>query len=168
MQIVENELNLLVTKLGEKFRQQQLLLAVAESCTGGGISQSITAVLGSSSWFDCGFITYSNASKIDMLAVNPETLAQFGAVSEQVAVEMVTGVLLKSRADSAVSVTGVAGPSGGGNDTPIGTVFIAWKTQKTAAIVQKYLFNGNRHAIRQQTIVKALQGIHLPSNFIGL
>ena len=157
-----NEINTLVAKLGEKFQNQQLTLAVAESCTGGGISHCITEVSGSSAWFDCGFVTYSNRSKMKMLAVHFDTLEQFGAVSEQVAIEMAEGVLIKSEADSALSVTGIAGPLGGHQDKPVGTVFIAWKNRTAPVVAKKYLFKGNRQMIRQQTIIEALNGICIP------
>jgi len=146
----------LATELGRKLQQQRLMLAVAESCTGGGIAHVITEIAGSSHWFERGFVTYSNESKIEMLGVNQQTLDIFGAVSANIALEMVSGVLKNSHADYAISVTGIAGPSGGSKEKPVGTVFIAWQHKNSPAIVKKYLFKGDRLQIRQQAIEQAL------------
>ncbi|MCK5729281.1 MAG: CinA family protein [Methylococcales bacterium] len=159
---VDIELKSLITELGQTLQANNLVLSVAESCTGGGISEAITAIAGSSHWFDCGFVSYSNQSKIKMLAVKPKTLEIFGAVSDKTALEMVAGVLKKSQADSAVAVTGIAGPAGGNVDKPIGTIFIAWQSQNSTAIVKRYLFKGDRDEIRQQVIVQALKGVKIP------
>ncbi|MDQ7091476.1 MAG: CinA family protein [Methylococcales bacterium] len=156
---MDQKLIILAAELGKKLQQQTLTLAVAESCTGGGISQVITEIAGSSHWFDRGFITYSNRAKIDMLGVSETTLNQSGAVSEETALEMVAGVLKYSPVDWAISVTGVAGPDGGSEEKPVGTVFIAWQTKTTDPLVKHYLFKGDRHQIRQQVIVKALEGV---------
>lgn len=153
---METQLITLATQLGKWLQQQGSMLAVAESCTGGGIAQVMTEIAGASQWFERGVVTYSNASKIEMLGVNQETLEQFGAVSANTALEMVAGVLKNSHADYAISVTGIAGPTGGSKEKPVGTVFIAWQGKNTPAVVKKYLFKGNRLQIRQQAIEQAL------------
>ncbi len=154
---MEIKLISLVSNLGKKLQQQGLMIAVAESCTGGGIAQVLTEIAGSSQWFERGFITYSNHSKIEMLGVNQHTLEQFGAVSAKTALEMVEGVLTNSLANYAISVTGIAGPSGGSLEKPVGTVFIAWQYKNSLARVRKYLFKGSRQQIRQQAIIEALK-----------
>ena len=106
------------------------MVSTAESCTGGWITQAITEVPGSSAWFDRGFLSYSNAAKIQILGVRPETLDSFGAISVETVKEMVVGVLEYSEADRAVAVTGIAGPGGGSAENPVGTVFIAWQGLK--------------------------------------
>jgi len=152
----------LARQTGEWLEQNGLKLATAESCTGGWIGQTVTAIPGSSAWYDRGFITYSNASKQQMLHVQPQTLAQFGAVSEQTAREMAQGALTLSEAQIVIAVTGVAGPSGGSVKKPVGTVCFAWLLE-TAFI--KYAnsttchFSGDRAAIRRQSVAMALQGM---------
>ena len=153
---METQLIPLAIALGKRLQQQGSMLAVAESCTGGGIAQVITEIAGSSHWFERGFVTYSNDSKIEMLGVNQQTLEQFGAVSANTALEMVSGVLKNSHADYAISVTGIAGPTGGSKEKPVGTVFIAWQAKNSQAIVKEYLFKGDRLQIRQQAIAQAL------------
>lgn len=143
--------------LGQRLKNQALLLALAESCTGGGLAETITDVPGSSAWFDRGFVTYSNAAKMDMLGVQRVTLTQYGAVSSQVALEMCHGALINSQADLAIAVTGIAGPDGGSPEKPVGTVFIALQRRGQQALCSKQLFNGDRHAIRHQVIVFCLQ-----------
>ena len=115
----------LAESLGLLLQTKEWQLALAESCTGGGISQAVTEVPGSSAWFDRGFVTYSNAAKEDMLGVQTLTLERFGAVSEETALEMVMGALAHSQANLAVAVTGIAGPGGGTREKPVGTVYIA-------------------------------------------
>lgn len=145
-----------VLQLGEQLLAQGLKVAVAESCTGGLISKTLTDVAGSSAWFDRGFITYSNEAKMDMLQVNSDTLEKYGAVSEQTAREMVLGVLQNSRADFAVAVTGIAGPGGGSKDKPVGLVFIAYAQKGKGVNVERKLFSGDRKQVRQQTLQRAL------------
>ncbi len=137
--------------------QRDLVVATAESCTGGGIASAVTDVAGSSAWFDRGYVTYSNASKMDLLGVKAETLENKGAVSRLVAIEMAEGCLRNSSADIAVSVTGIAGPSGETTEKPLGTVFIALATEGQKTICRQYHFNGDRNQVRQQTIMTALQ-----------
>ncbi len=142
-------------QLGADLKQQNTVLALAESCTGGGIAQAITDVAGSSAWFDRGFVTYSNEAKLQMLGVPLVTLEQYGAVSEQTAIAMAQGALKNSMALIALSVTGIAGPDGGSDDKPVGTVWFAIATEQS---VEAYLqqFDGDRHAIRQQAVEFAL------------
>jgi len=146
----------LSTLLGERLKKKGLKIATAESCTGGGIAQAITEIPGSSAWFDRGFVTYSNLSKVEMLGVKQSTLEQYGAVSEQVAIEMVKGALINSDSDIAVAVTGVAGPGGGSVLKPVGTVFIAYGLNTEQQQCKKYFFIGNRSDIRNSTIISAL------------
>jgi nicotinamide-nucleotide amidase len=158
---MDNELFELAQQLGQLLKSKEKKIATAESCTGGWIAQMITEVSGSSAWFDRGFVTYSNAAKMQMLGVKPETLDKFGAVSVQTATEMVTGTLAHSDADCAIAVTGIAGPDGGTAEKPVGTVFIAWADKnKDIKVVQKKLM-GNRHQIRRQTVKIALEGLEL-------
>ena len=155
---MDNELFELAQQLGLLLKSKEKKIATAESCTGGWIAQVITEVSGSSVWFDRGFVTYSNAAKMQMLGVKPETLDKFGAVSAQTATEMANGALAHSDADCAIAVTGIAGPDGGSAEKPVGTVFIAWAYKnREVKVVQKKL-TGNRHQIRRQTVKIALEG----------
>lgn len=138
------------TVLGAALKARGFTLALAESCTGGMVAQAVTSVAGSSTWFDRGFVTYSNAAKIEMLGVSKQTLAQFGAVSEQTATEMALGALKNSHADIAGSITGIAGPDGGTADKPVGTVCFAWVGQHSAVQAATAHFKGNRQEVRQQ------------------
>ncbi len=142
--------------LGQYLQKNQAHIVTAESCTGGWLAQCITDIAGSSAWFDRGFITYSNQAKIDMLGVKPETLAQFGAVSAEVAMQMTTGALLHSAADYAIAITGIAGPTGGSIEKPIGSVYIAWQKKHHPAKVTLAHFHGNREQIRKQAVYQAL------------
>jgi len=158
---MDNELFELAQQLGLLLKSKEKKIATAESCTGGWIAQVITEVSGSSVWFDRGFVTYSNAAKMQMLGVKPETLDKFGAVSAQTATEMANGALAHSDADCAIAVTGIAGPDGGSAEKPVGTVFIAWAYKnREVKVVQKKL-TGNRHQIRRQTVKIALLGAEL-------
>lgn len=147
----------LAESLGAKLRERHWQLALAESCTGGGIAQTITDVPGSSVWFDRGFVTYSNAAKVDMLGVPSSTLDKFGAVSQETALEMVAGVLVHSVADLAIAVTGIAGPGGGSEEKPVGTVFIAWQLRGQEGACVRMQFTGDRAAVRQQVVAFCLQ-----------
>lgn len=133
------------------------MVATAESCTGGLIAGAITDIAGSSQVFDRGFVTYSNAAKSDMLGVPPSLIIGHGAVSAEVAVAMAVGALAKSKADVAVSVTGVAGPDGGTAAKPVGLVFIATAVRKGPAKAREYHFTGDREAVRLQTVECALE-----------
>jgi nicotinamide-nucleotide amidase len=129
----------------------------AESCTGGLLSQSIVSVPGSSGWFSCSFVTYSNISKHKILGVSKDSLKRFGAVSEEVVTEMVDGAVAESRADLGVAISGIAGPGGGSPDRPVGTVCIAWKLKDKQAVKSTFLFEGNRNEVRYATVVKSLE-----------
>lgn len=147
----------LASALGSRLKNQQLMLTTAESCTGGGIAEAVTRIAGSSAWFDRGFVTYSYESKVDLLGVKRESLLDHGAVSEQIAVQMVEGAIARSRAQVAVAVTGIAGPDGGLPDKPVGTVWFAWKFPKKSINSEVCHFHGNREAVRNQTVVHALR-----------
>ena len=140
----------LATELGAALKARGYVLALAESCTGGMVAEAVTSVAGSSVWFDRGFVTYSNQAKIDMLGVSAQTLYKFGAVSEEIALEMVLGALKNSQAQIAGSITGIAGSDGGTADKPVGTVCFAWaETNQPATKITKN-FDGNREEVRQQ------------------
>jgi nicotinamide-nucleotide amidase len=147
----------LAVSLGLALSERSWTLAVAESCTGGGISQAVTDVAGSSAWFDRGFVTYSNRAKVEMLEVGQTTLDTHGAVSAETALEMAAGALKHSIADLAVAVTGIAGPGGGTPAKPVGTVFIAWNLRGCDSRVVSRRFAGDRMEIRRQVIACCLQ-----------
>lgn len=149
----------LATKLGQQLLRHGLRCAVAESCTGGSLAAAITDIPGSSQWFDCGFITYSNESKQQLLGVSPNVITSEGAVSEAVVRAMAEGVLTHSRADVSVSISGVAGPDGGSEEKPVGTVWIAWASNAQPTAVQCFLFSGDRFAIRAQAVQASLEGL---------
>jgi nicotinamide-nucleotide amidase len=149
----------LAEKVGYALKSQSAVLATAESCTGGGIAQAVTAVAGSSEWFGCGYVTYSNEAKQHMLGVNSDVIAAHGAVSEAVVRKMAEGALHKSGADIAVAVSGVAGPGGGTKDKPVGTVWLAWAQQGKSTVATGHLFLGDREQVRNQSIENALEGI---------
>jgi nicotinamide-nucleotide amidase len=149
----------LAANVGEALKAQGLMLATAESCTGGWIAQACTAVPGSSNWFERGFVTYTYISKREMLGVSQETLGTHGAVSEQTVREMVLGALANSHAQVAVSVSGTAGPTGGTPEKPVGTVCFAWgvKNGEPKSAIKR--FNGDREAVRRQAVRFALEGV---------
>lgn len=157
--MVNDKLLKLAIKLGEKLKAEQRVLTLAESCTGGLASAYVTEVAGSSTWFDRGFITYSNASKQDLLNVQNDTLERFGTVSEETAIEMALGALSDGRADIAVAITGIAGPDGGSDSKPVGTVCFAWAGMDLPLITKTLHFTGDRHAIREQSVQTAFEGI---------
>lgn len=144
-------------QLGRLLMSKEGRIATAESCTGGGIAQIITEVPGSSTWFDRGFVSYSNKAKEQMLGVKPETLKKYGAVSAETAHEMVTGALAHSEATCAIAVTGIAGPGGGTAEKPVGTVFIAWAWKNGDIKIVKKQLAGSRHEIRAQTMEIAIK-----------
>ncbi|MDO9422990.1 MAG: nicotinamide-nucleotide amidohydrolase family protein [Methylobacter sp.] len=158
---MESELFKLAEQLGRLLKASGKTIATAESCTGGWIAQAITDVPGSSAWFDRGFVTYSNAAKVQMLGISVQILEDSGAVSAEAATEMAAGALTHSNADIAVAVTGIAGPDGGTQEKPVGTVFIAWAHKNGAAKVVKKQFSGNRRQIRAQTVKSAIEGMWL-------
>lgn len=147
----------LVLEVAQRLQQKGLKLATAESCTGGGLSYWLTSIPGSSNWFERGFVTYSNAAKIDLLMVNAETINQFGAVSEETARAMAEGALKNSLADWSIAITGIAGPDGGSVEKPVGMVWFAWASKQSATHSEVEIFSGDRQAIRLAAIAKALK-----------
>ncbi len=154
-----NYLNELARRVGAALLERGLMLATAESCTGGWIAEVVTEVSGSSQWFERGFVTYSNRAKQEMLGVAATTLAAHGAVSEAVVGEMAQGAVTHSQAQAAVAVSGVAGPTGGSSEKPVGTVCLAWVVPVTGLVTERYCFQGDRQAIRQQAVETALLGL---------
>jgi nicotinamide-nucleotide amidase len=148
--------NSLAEKLGVALSQRSAKVTAAESCTGGGVAHAITAVAGSSQWFDCGFVTYANSAKHRLLGVPEELLVAQGAVSEAVVRAMVTGAAAIAKADYAVAISGIAGPGGGADDKPVGTVWFAWHSPDGVS-AKRYLFAGDRTAVREQAIKISLQ-----------
>ena len=148
----------LARRLGERLKAASAVLATAESCTGGWAAQVVTSVAGSSSWFDRGFVTYSNAAKQEMLGVRTETLRAHGAVSEATAREMARGALERSAATVALAITGVAGPGGGTPDKPVGMVCLAWAQGHDTRSETRHLA-GDRESVRRQSVVLALEGV---------
>jgi nicotinamide-nucleotide amidase len=149
----------LVQQLADKLLAKKLIISSAESCTGGWISQSLTALAGSSAWFDSGFVTYSNEAKQRLLDV-PSTLFSVdgsGAVSEAVVLAMTAGAIQNSRANLAVAVSGIAGPDGGTEDKPVGTVWIAWQWEDKS-LARCFHFSGDRESVRRATVLAALEG----------
>lgn len=154
-----NGIDGLSRELGEACVRAGLKVATAESCTGGGVGEAITRAPGSSAWFDRGFVTYSDFSKVDLLGVKQETIGSHGAVSEQVAREMALGALHQSDADLVVAVTGVAGPDGGTATKPVGLVWFAWASLEGGVETRFEVFGGDRAAIRAQAVAAALEGL---------
>lgn len=155
----DDDLRRIAIDVGERLRASRLMLVTAESCTGGWIAKVVTDIAGSSDWFDCGMAVYSYEAKQAMLGVNPHTLEHFGAVSRETAIEMVSGALVHSGASIAVAVTGIAGPGGGSEDKPVGTVWIAWKRRGDYAHAKVFHFDGDREGVRRQTVAQALMGL---------
>ncbi len=164
---MSRELDDLAQVLGARLMAQRAVLATAESCTGGLVAASVTAVPGSSAWFERGFVTYDNQAKIDDLGVSSQTLTEFGAVSEQVAQEMALGALRASRtATHAVSTTGIAGPDRGNSSKPVGMVCFgwAWKVDGVEhARTETHHFDGDRTAVRVASVQVALAGVLPPA-----
>jgi nicotinamide-nucleotide amidase len=146
----------LATQVGAALKEKKLILTIAESCTGGGVAQAITEIAGSSEWFDCAFITYSNSSKTELLDIPAALLAQYGAVSEEIAAAMAKGALAASEAHVSLSTTGIAGPGGAVPGKPVGTVCFGWIVGGVTHTERK-VFSGDRHEVREQTIVYALE-----------
>ncbi len=152
-------MDVLAAQVGGLLKAHGLMLATAESCTGGGVAQAITDVAGSSAWFERGFVTYSNLAKQQMLDVSEAMLDQHGAVSEAVVREMVAGALAHSAAQVAVAVSGIAGPDGGTPDKPVGTVWFAWGLKHGVTLARVHRLAGNRSEVRAMAVHVALQGI---------
>jgi nicotinamide-nucleotide amidase len=152
-------MDILAAQVGGLLKSHGLILATAESCTGGGVAQAITDVAGSSGWFERGFVTYSNLSKQQMLGVREEKLKHHGAVSEFTVREMVAGALQHSDAQVALAVSGIAGPNGGTADKPVGMVWFAWGIKHGETRAQRHQLKGNRAEVRSQAVHIALKGV---------
>jgi len=148
-----------VERIAEILRANGGMLATAESCTGGWIAKACTDLAGSSEWFESAAVTYSNRAKQALLGVTTTTLEKHGAVSRECALEMVAGALVRFEASVAVAVTGIAGPTGGSSDKPVGTVWIAWQRRDDNARAELFHFDGDRDAVRRRTVAAALAGV---------
>ncbi len=155
----DNTLYELAAKVGEALKAQRLMLATAESCTGGWVAQAVTAVAGSSQWFERGFVTYTYISKREMLGVSQDTLGAHGAVSEPTVREMVAGALANSHAQLAVAISGTAGPDGGTRQKPVGTVCLAWAMKNGEPKSVTLHFPGDRDGVRRAAVKAALEGV---------
>lgn len=156
---MENEISVLAGQLAARLSQTNRKMAAAESCTGGWISKVCTDLPGSSGWFERGFVTYSNEAKMELLGVRPATLDRFGAVSAAVAEEMASGALSRALVQVSVAVTGIAGPDGGSEEKPVGTVWFGWAVSDRATESECVQFDGDRDAVRRQTVLFALDGL---------
>lgn len=155
---MSNDILDLAAQVGRALQEKGLLLCTAESCTGGGVAQAITEIAGSTGWFDCGFVVYSNVSKTELLDVSAALIAQHGTVSEEVAAAMAIGALANSSADVAISTTGIAGPSGAVPGKPVGTVCFGW-ARGDIIRTERLVFQGDRQSVREQTVIHSLQGL---------
>ncbi len=156
---IQTSIQEMVIALAKALSERKAMLAVAESCTGGAIAKVCTDLAGSSQWFEGGVVTYSNRAKHRLLQVPENTIETHGAVSKMVSEAMVSGLLNVSRSDWGVSVTGIAGPSGGSDEKPVGTVWIAWQNQHHSAESSRFHFEGDRSQVRSQTVYRALEGL---------
>ena len=156
---LEEELYTLAEQVGLLLLNRGQKLAAAESCTGGWVCQCITDVPGSSTWFDRGFVTYSNVAKREMLGVSEAILNEYGAVSEETVRAMAAGALQRSSADCALAVSGIAGPSGATPGKPVGMVWFAWQRRDDEPLTKLAHFEGDRRAVRRQAVAMALKGI---------
>ena len=146
-------------ELARELLRQGSRLVTAESCTGGGIAYVLTSIPGSSNWYERGFITYSNASKREILQIGAEILDRHGAVSEPVVAAMAEAALARSRADYSIAVTGIAGPDGGSKEKPVGTVWFGWSRGAGQTRTLTHCFEGDRRAVREQSIAYAITGL---------
>ena len=157
--MTEHDVTRLARRLGTICKKKKIVVATAESCTGGGVAEACTRISGSAKWFERGFVTYTNIAKREMLGVNEDTLKAHGAVSEEVAIEMARGALEHSYADVSVAITGIAGPTGAVPGKPLGTVHFAWGVRDGAVQARRFIFKGNRLDVRIQSEFVALQGL---------
>ncbi len=149
----------LVNQISEYCKDNKYRIATAESCTGGLVSATLTSMPGSSDWFECGYLTYSNTAKRKMLGVRASTLDEEGAVSEETAKEMAEGALAKAKVAYALSITGIAGPTGGTDEKPVGTVCFAWARAGADTVTETCHFSGDRAAVREKSLIYALKGM---------
>ena len=157
---MDADLEQLARRVGAALQARNFMLSTAESCTGGWIAQTLTAIAGSSAWFESGVVSYSNRSKQALLGVRADTLTRCGAVSAEVAVEMAEGARLRSGAQAALSVTGIAGPGGGSPAKPVGMVCFGW-TVEGRTCTRTVHFDGDREQVRRQAVIAALEGLLL-------
>jgi len=157
--MTEDDVTRLARRLGRRARKRGIDIVTAESCTGGGVATAMTRISGSAKWFERGFVTYTNVAKKEMLGVRQDTLRKYGAVSEEVAIEMARGALKHSHADVSVAVTGIAGPTGGVPGKPVGTVHFAWAVRGGVVQARRFRFEGNRVEVRLQSVHVAIQGL---------
>lgn len=156
----DRELTELLTGLSGCLAEKAWKMTAAESCTGGWIAKCCTDLAGSSAWFERGFVTYSNKAKMEMLGVDEGALSAHGAVSRVVAEQMAGGARRAAAVETSLSVTGIAGPDGGSKDKPVGTVWFAWSLKDRGVVSEMRQFEGDRNAVRWQTVVHALQGLY--------
>ncbi len=156
---MDAELAVLSERVGKALRERSLTLATAESCTGGWAAEVVTHTSGSSEWFERGFVTYSNEAKVEMLGVRPATLAAHGAVSQEVAREMASGALKNSKALISLAITGIAGPTGGSPDKPVGTVCFACCRKGETPVAETRRYEGDRENIRKLSVIHALETV---------
>ena len=153
---MHSEIYHLSEQLGRALLEKSATVTSAESCTGGGVAQAITAIAGSSGWFNRSFVTYANSAKQEMLGVDRAVLEEHGAVSEPVVISMALGAAQRAEADYAVAISGIAGPDGGTEDKPVGTVWFAWRSPD-GVIARKHLLSGDRLSVREQAVKISLQ-----------
>ena len=153
---MNKDINQLSSQLGAALLSKSAIVTTAESCTGGGVAQAITDIVGSSKWFHCGYITYANHAKHKTLGVSAEVLAAQGAVCETVVIEMARGAAREAQADYAIAISGVAGPTGGSSNKPVGTVWFACLGPQGVTTV-KHQLAGDRNAVREQSVQISLQ-----------
>jgi nicotinamide-nucleotide amidase len=157
--MTEDDITDIARAFGRMAKRRGIVVATAESCTGGGLAAAITRISGSAKWFERGFVTYTNTAKKEMLGVSAKTLGNYGAVSEEVAREMARGALARSDADVSVAITGIAGPTGGSRKKPVGLVHFAWGVRNGPIQARRFRFKGNRVEVRMQSVAVALQGL---------
>ena len=146
-------------RLGQALLAARQMLVTAESCTGGGIAWLITSIPGSSQWFERGIVAYSNAAKQELLGVSHDVIAAYGAVSEQTAAAMARGALVNSHAGISVAVTGIAGPDGGSEEKPVGTVCFGWSLREGETKTARIVFSGDRLQVRERAVLMAMEGL---------
>jgi len=161
---IDQQSEALAMQIAELMRESDRRLCLAESCTGGGIAEMVTRLPGSSEWFDCGWVTYSNAAKHALLGVEESVFERVGAVSDDCVREMVCGALERCVSDYGIAVSGIAGPGGGSTEKPVGTVWIAWAFRPVPgmaceAVAHRFRFDGDRRTVRAKTVRAALSGL---------
>jgi len=149
----------LILSLAPELIKQKRIISSAESCTGGWVAKTVTDFDGSSQWFDSTIVTYSNNAKVGLLGVQQQTLDEHGAVSQPVVKEMVLGLLDRCSANIGISISGIAGPGGGSDEKPVGTVWLAWATPGKLIEAVRFRFEGNRDEVRMQAVVEAFKGV---------